>query len=261
MEVLSWWSAKENESMKATDSEIENTLMKAGEAVIRSLCCLVMKWRSELVKLYSDVTDWRILFVSGRRPTIGGKYCLGERKRFRSCNIDVSITAFHQSPLSLINLMWPQSWILLNFICFVCCHWMVSCLHMFVMHMYMCMCVCVCVCVCLRVTGVRCRFSGFPGDPVLWLWQRSFPGEVLHLEAIQRGWVNNRSLCVVYRVVHYICRPGSTRFNSAWESGMAGICISTNTRLPTWRCVLNQCHACPNPCRAVEESPLAQWLL
>ncbi|MEQ2316061.1 A disintegrin and metalloproteinase with thrombospondin motifs 10, partial [Ameca splendens] len=22
------------------------------------------------------------------RPTIGGKYCLGERKRFRSCNID-----------------------------------------------------------------------------------------------------------------------------------------------------------------------------
>ncbi|TNM88279.1 hypothetical protein fugu_006500 [Takifugu bimaculatus] len=26
------------------------------------------------------------------RPTIGGKYCLGERKRFRSCNIDVSIS-------------------------------------------------------------------------------------------------------------------------------------------------------------------------
>lgn len=133
--------------------------MKAGEAVIRSLCCLVMRRRLDLVKLYSDVTDWRILFVSGRRPTIGGKYCLGERKRFRSCNIDVSITAFHHRRHYhwLINLIWTESWILLAFFRFVCCHWMVSCLHMFVMHIYVC--VCVCYRSALQVLGISGRFS------------------------------------------------------------------------------------------------------
>lgn len=47
VEVLSWLSAIDNKAIKETDSEIENTLMKAGKA--ESL---------DFVKLYSDVTDW-----------------------------------------------------------------------------------------------------------------------------------------------------------------------------------------------------------
>lgn len=44
----------------------------------------------------------------GCRPTVGGKYCLGERKRFRSCNIDVSIAAvprhcYRQCAVCVIN--------------------------------------------------------------------------------------------------------------------------------------------------------------
>lgn len=49
MEVLSRWSAKDNKVIKESDSEIENTLMKAGTADIRgqcSVCADVMEVRS-----------------------------------------------------------------------------------------------------------------------------------------------------------------------------------------------------------------------
>lgn len=43
---------RDNKAIKETDSEIGNTLMKADKAEIGSQC------RLDLVKLYSDVTDW-----------------------------------------------------------------------------------------------------------------------------------------------------------------------------------------------------------
>lgn len=46
---------------------------------------------------------------------------------------------------------------------------------------------CVFVFVRVCILGVPCRISGFQGDSMLQLRQRSFPGKVLQLEAIQRG--------------------------------------------------------------------------
>lgn len=52
------WSVIDNKAIQETDSKIENTLMKADKAEIRSQCCVGMWLRVDLVKLYSDVTDW-----------------------------------------------------------------------------------------------------------------------------------------------------------------------------------------------------------
>lgn len=38
------------------------------------------------------------------RPTIGGKYCLGERRRHRSCNTDVSVPGTPAGPLGPLTL-------------------------------------------------------------------------------------------------------------------------------------------------------------
>lgn len=138
-------------------------------------------------KLHSDVTDWRDslspMCVSAVRPTIGGKYCLGERKRFRSCNIDVSTNRLQlrRHPVELdshrlVNIVpvrlsggfspqW-EIWVADVCGCASSCPW------------------CVCVCV-PDFTGVPRRLSRFPGDPVLGFRQRSFPRQVLHLEALQ----------------------------------------------------------------------------
>lgn len=48
-------------------------------------------WSSQLLLALTHSPE--LLFSSHPwfvRPTIGGKYCLGERKRYRSCNTDVS---------------------------------------------------------------------------------------------------------------------------------------------------------------------------
>lgn len=50
-----------------------------------------------VIESYIEITlrcVW-CLSLCGCRPTVGGKYCLGERKRFRSCNIDVSLIPTH----------------------------------------------------------------------------------------------------------------------------------------------------------------------
>lgn len=131
-----------------------------------------------------------IRFMFGCRPTIGGKYCLGERKRFRSCNIDVSITALHRHHYrqhTIIKIM-TITWF--NLFCVCSLHgslparvssaWTV-CIHALIL----------CICnMCVPATGMPCRLSGFQRDSVLQLWQRSLPGKILHLEAIQRGWVS-----------------------------------------------------------------------
>lgn len=41
-----------------------------------------------------DGTSWVFFYSNSFRPTGGGKYCLGERKRYRSCNTDVSFVVF-----------------------------------------------------------------------------------------------------------------------------------------------------------------------
>ncbi len=50
-----------------------------------------------VIQSYIEITLRCVWFLSlcGSRPTVGGKYCLGERKRFRSCNIDVSLIPTH----------------------------------------------------------------------------------------------------------------------------------------------------------------------
>lgn len=161
-----------NGAIIETDAGIENILLRADGADTSSQSCVLMWWRLVLVKLYSDVTDWPVsLCVFGPRPTIGGKYCLGERKRYRSCNIDVSFAVFHHfSPHyhELVNSLSLTS---------VFGHYARLCWRL----CFMCVCVC--------FTGLPCRISGLQGDSVLWFRQRSFSGKVLHLEALQRGWV------------------------------------------------------------------------
>lgn len=79
----------------------------------------------------------------GCRPTIGGKYCLGERKRFRSCNIDVSIAVLQQAVKPRIVLG----------------HYIgLMGLHVFVyVHVW----------ITVFVAGVPCRLQGFPDYSVL----------------------------------------------------------------------------------------------
>jgi len=51
----------------------------------------MLAWGSHLPPMLACCPE--LLFSSYSlfaRPTIGGKYCLGERKRYRSCNTDVS---------------------------------------------------------------------------------------------------------------------------------------------------------------------------
>lgn len=139
-----------------------------------------------------------VLFVFGCRPTIGGKYCLGERKRFRSCNIDVSITALRHHHYHYHQLVNTPSFTWLNL-------FRVWSLHGTLLASVYCVYVCVRAHVCVCVTGVPSRLSGFQGDSVLWLWQRSFPGKILHLEALQRGWVSKCTLCVCVCVREFIC--------------------------------------------------------
>lgn len=171
--------------------------MEADEAEIRSQHRVMVWRRLDLVKLYSDVTDW-IRFVFGCRPTIGGKYCLGERKRFRSCNIDVSIAALyrhHYRQHTIIKIMtiawfnlfcvWSLHGTLLARVCCAC----TPCVYAVNLRIYY---------MCVPATGVPCRLSGFPRDSVLRLWQRSLPGKILHLEAIQRGWVSKAALFGLY---------------------------------------------------------------
>lgn len=139
-----------NGAIIETDAGIENILLRADGADTSSQRCVLMWWRLVLVKLYSDVTDWPVsLCVFGPRPTIGGKYCLGERKRYRSCNIDVSFAVFHHfSPHyhELVNSLSLTS---------VFGHYARLCWRL----CFMCVCVCVFHRIALQDLGTSGRFS------------------------------------------------------------------------------------------------------
>lgn len=109
-----------------------------------------------------------ILCVFGCRPTIGGKYCLGERKRFRSCNIDVSL---------ICSIVAPLDGPIMDAVAF---------------HICTCVCDCVCVCVCALqecpagsrdFREIQCSdFDGVPFRGKFYTWKPYRGGEgVNHL--------------------------------------------------------------------------------
>lgn len=49
-----------------------------------------------------------------------------------------------------------------------------------------------------------------------------------------------------------VCRFSITSAGLALLGWSPGFCISTKTGLPAWRCVLNQWHACPDPCSTIK---------